>query len=179
MAVLGAARFSEGMRILTGLSATTTLLLTGAVAGVFFAYSVSVMTGLDAVRPDQAIAAMRSVNEKIKNPVFLPAFLFAPVAAVVTGVLLLVQGRRTAGLLFLLAAAAYVLGALVPSIAVNIPMNDALATVKVPATAEGAARVWSDYSSRWTLWNHVRTVSSSVSLLLVGAALFLWGRTPL
>jgi uncharacterized membrane protein len=105
---------------------------------------------------------------------FLPAFLLTPVAAVITGVLLLVLGQRAAGIVFFLAAAAYVLGALVPSFAVNIPMNDALDTARVPAA--GAARVWSDYSSRWTLWNHVRTVSSGVSLLLVGLGLFLWGR---
>jgi uncharacterized membrane protein len=163
------------MKILTGSSAAIALLLTGAVAGVFFAYSVSVMVGLDAIRPDQAIAAMRSVNEKIQNPVFLATFLLAPVAAVLTGVLLLTQGHRTAGVLFVLAATVYVLGALVPSFAVNIPMNDALDTVTVPSTAEGAARVWSDYSSRWTLWNHVRTVSSLVSLLVVGAGLVTWG----
>jgi uncharacterized membrane protein len=162
------------MRILAGVSATTTLLLTGAVAGLFFAYSVSVMIGLDAIKPDQAIAAMRGINEKIQNPVFLPAFLLTPVAAVITGVLLLVLGQRAAGIVFFLAAAAYVLGALVPSFAVNIPMNDALDTARVPAAE--AARVWSDYSSRWTLWNHVRTVSSAVGLLLVGLGLFLWGR---
>jgi uncharacterized membrane protein len=162
------------MKILAGVSATTTLLLTGAVAGLFFAYSVSVMIGLDAIKPDQAIAAMRGINEKIQNPVFLPAFLLTPVVAVITGVLLLVLGQRAAGIVFFLAAAAYVLGALVPSFAVNIPMNDALDTARVPAAE--AARVWSDYSSRWTLWNHVRTVSSGVSLLLVGLGLFLWGR---
>src|SRR3954464_10677195 len=98
------------MKILAGLSATTTLLLTGAVAGVFFAYSVSVMMGLDAVRPEQAIAAMRSINDKIHNPLFLAAFLLAPVAAAVTGGLLLALGHRTAGILFFLAGAAYVLG---------------------------------------------------------------------
>jgi uncharacterized membrane protein len=161
------------MKILAGSSATITLLLTGAMAGVFFAYSVSVMIGLDAIKPDQAIAAMRSINEKIQNPVFLLAFLLAPVAALATGVLLLTQGHRTAGVVLLLAAASYFLGALVPSFAVNIPMNDALDTVKVPSG--GAAQVWSDYSSRWTVWNHVRTVSSAVSLLLVGAGLFIWG----
>ena len=80
------------MKILTGLSATATLLLTGAVAGVFFAYSVSVMIGLDAVRPDQAIAVMRSVNDKIQNPLFLVTFLLTPAAAAATGVLLLVPG---------------------------------------------------------------------------------------
>lgn len=162
------------MKILAGLSATTTLLLTGAVAGVFFAYSVSVMMGLDAIRPEQAIAAMRSINEKIQNAVFLATFLLTPVAAAVTGVLLLVLGQRTAGIVFFLAAAAYVVGALIPSFAVNIPMNDTLDAAR-PSAAE-AARVWSDYSSRWTLWNHVRTVSSLVSVGLVGLGLFLWGR---
>jgi uncharacterized membrane protein len=162
------------MKILAGLSATTTLLLTGAVAGVFFAYSVSVMIGLDAIRPEQAIAAMRSINDKIQNAVFLATFLLTPVAAAVTGVLLLVLGQRTAGIVFFLAAAAYVVGALIPSFAVNIPMNDTLDAAR-PSAAE-AARVWSDYSSRWTLWNHVRTVSSLISVGLVGLGLFLWGR---
>jgi uncharacterized membrane protein len=162
------------MKILAGLSATTTLLLTGAVAGVFFAYSVSVMIGLDAIRPEQAIAAMRSINDKIQNAVFLATFLLTPVAAAVTGVLLLVLGQRTAGIVFFLAAAVYVVGALVPSFAVNIPMNDTLDAAR-PSAAE-AARVWSDYSSRWTLWNHVRTVSSLISVGLVGLGLFLWGR---
>jgi len=159
------------MKILAGLSATTTLLLIGAVAGVFFAYSTSVMMGLDAIRPEQAVAAMRSINEKIQNPVFLVTFLLSPVAAAVTGVLLLVLGQRTSGIAMLAAAAVYVLGALVPSFVVNIPMNDALDTAKGEA-----ARIWSDYTTRWTLWNHVRTVSSLLSVLLVGLGLFLWGK---
>jgi uncharacterized membrane protein len=75
---------------------------------------------------------------------------------------------------FFLAAAAYVFGVLVPNFAVNIPMNNALDTAKVPAGE--AARVWSDYSSRWTLWNHVRTVFSSLALLLAGLGLFIWDR---
>jgi uncharacterized membrane protein len=170
MARRTAGRFTGGMKILAGVSATPTLLLTGAVAGVFFAYSVSVMAGLDAVRPDQAIAAMRSINDKIQNAVFLTTFLLTPVAAAVTGVLLLVLDRRAAGIAFFLAAAVYVLGGLAPSFAVNIPMNDALVTAKV------SARVWADYSARWTLWNTVRTVASLLSLFLVGAGLFLSGR---
>jgi uncharacterized membrane protein len=171
---MGDATSLGDMKILAGLSATTTLLLTGAVAGVFFAYSVSVMIGLDAIRPEQAIAAMRSINDKIQNPVFLATFLLTPVAAAGTGVLLLVLGQRTAGIVFLLAAGVYVVGALVPSFAVNIPMNDTLDAAR-PSAGE-AARVWSDYSSRWTLWNHVRTVSSLVSVGLVGLGAFLWGR---
>jgi uncharacterized membrane protein len=72
------------MKILAGISAAITLLLTGAMAGLFFAYSASVMMGLDAIKPEQAIAAMRSINVKIQNAVFLPAFLLVPVLAVTT-----------------------------------------------------------------------------------------------
>lgn len=79
-------------------------------------------------------------------------------------------------MLFLAAAACYVLGALIPSFAVNIPMNEALDRATVPSALEEAAHVWSDYSSRWTMWNHVRTASSTVSLFLVGAGLFVWGQ---
>jgi uncharacterized membrane protein len=161
------------MKILTAISASTTLLLAGALGGLFFAYSVSVMAGLDAVRPEQAVAAMRAINVKIQNPVFLPAFLLMPVAAVVTGVLLFVLGRRTAGVLFLAAAVVYVLGVFVPSFAVNIPMNDALESARL--SAGEMARVWSDYSSRWTAWNHVRTVASLATVLIAGAGLYAWG----
>jgi uncharacterized membrane protein len=78
--------------------------------------------------------------------------------------------------LFFAAAAVYVLGALLPTIAVNVPMNDALDAARIPSDPDAAARLWSDYSSRWTRWNHVRTVFGSLSLLLAGGALYAWGR---
>lgn len=162
---------------LTIFSATATLLLTGAVSGVFFAFSVSVMLGLDGIRPEQSIAAMQSINERIQNPVFLPAFLLAPLAALATGVLLLSLGQRVAAITFFAAAAVYFLGALLPTIAVNVPMNEALAAAAIPADPEQAARLWADYSSRWTGWNTVRAVSSLLSLLFIGLGLFLWGRS--
>jgi len=40
----------------------------------------------------------------------------------------------------------------------NVPLNNALAAVD-PASADGA-RVWAGYFTRWTAWNHVRTVAA-------------------
>jgi uncharacterized membrane protein len=100
----------------------------------------------------------------------------APVAAAVAGGLLLVLRLRTAGAAALLAAAVYVAGGILPTVAVNVPMNEALAGVAAPADAQAAARLWADYSARWTWWNHVRTVASLASLLLVGLAACLAGR---
>lgn len=161
---------------LAAVSAAVTLVLIGLMAGVFYAFSVSVMLGLDAIKAEQAIRAMQSINRKIQNPVFLAAFLGAPIAASVTGVLLLLDEQASAGVIFLLAAAAYILGTIAPTAAVNVPMNNALDVADVPADANEAARLWTGYSGRWTRWNTLRAVVNSISLLLAGLALFAWGR---
>jgi uncharacterized membrane protein len=158
------------------IAAGVTIVTLGAMAGLFFAFSISVMPGLDAIRADQAIPAMQSINQKIQNAVFLPVFIFAPIAPAVTGVLLLIHGQKTAGIIFLVAAAIYVLGAFVSTVAVNIPMNDDLDAAQVPTSAQEAARLWSDYSTRWTRWNHLRAASSLASLLITSLGIFVWGR---
>ncbi|MBU3030269.1 anthrone oxygenase family protein [Paracoccus marinaquae] len=54
---------------------------------------------------------------------------------------------------------------------VNVPMNQALAAVGLPLPADEAARVWSDYSSRWQVWNILRCLAAGGALLLTGIAL--------
>jgi uncharacterized membrane protein len=157
-------------------SATVTLALTGAMAGLFYAFSVSVMPGLDAINAEHAIRAMQSFNRKIQNAVFFATFFLAPIAALATGGLLLWLGQPWAAVVFFLAAATYVLGAFVPTVVVNVPKNEALDDAHVPTDTNEAAQLWSDYSARWTWWNTVRTVFSAICLLLVGLAISVWGR---
>jgi uncharacterized membrane protein len=47
----------------------------GLMAGLFFAFSVSVMKALGRLPSAEGIAAMQSINIAIINPVFLAAFL--------------------------------------------------------------------------------------------------------
>ncbi|MGH2587331.1 MAG: DUF1772 domain-containing protein [Dehalococcoidia bacterium] len=164
------------MSALAAVAAAVTLALVGGMAGLFFAFSTSVMPGLDGIKADQAIRAMQSINRKILNPMFLTGFVGAPVAALASGVFLLLDEQASAAIIFFLAAAAYVLGAFLPTAVINVPMNNALDAASVPADVSEADRLWAGYSPRWTRWNHLRTVSCSVSLLLVGLALFAWGR---
>ncbi|MBA2713222.1 MAG: hypothetical protein H0U55_06670, partial [Rubrobacteraceae bacterium] len=52
-------------------------LSTGLVAGVFYAYSVSVNLGL-AAQPDESyVATMQAINERIQNPLFFASFFGA------------------------------------------------------------------------------------------------------
>jgi uncharacterized membrane protein len=158
-----------GARRMTVTAAALALLFTAAMAGVFFAYSSSVMLGLDAIAPEHAVAAMRSINVKIQNPLFLGAFLLAPVASGTAALLVRRSGAPTAAWLFGVAALVYVLGALLPTVAINVPLNDALA-----GGHGSAAQLWADFGTRWTAWNAVRTIFSTASLMLVGAALRYW-----
>lgn len=162
--------------VLAAIAAAVTLALAGWMAGVFFAFSNSVMPGLDDIEGEEAVHAMQSINRKIQNGLFFVAFLGVPIAAAVTGVLLLVLDQGAAAVLSFLAAATYLLGAFAPTMFLNVPMNNALDAATVPADVNDAAKLWSDYSVRWTRWNTARAAFSTAGLLLVGLAIFVWGR---
>jgi uncharacterized membrane protein len=157
--------------VLASIVAVLSLVLTAAVSGVFFAYSNSVVPGLNAVRPEQAITAMTSINRTILNPLFLTTFVGPPVAAVLAGILLLIAGTTTAGLLYLGAALVYAAGCIAPTAAVNVPLNNGLDTGTIPTDPDEVTRTWQEYSSRWLRWNHWRAVASLVAVALSGVAL--------
>jgi len=64
--------------------------------------------------------------------------------------------------------ALYVIGMLVVTIAGNVPLNNALEAVDA-ASPEGET-MWQRYMRQWLPWNHVRTVSCTVSMALLMAA---------
>ena len=163
---------------LTALSAAVTLGLTGGIAGFFYAYACSVMVGLEVIDPRQAIVAMQGINATVRNVAFAPAFFGTPVAALVTALLFAHRRRKTAAWCMAAAALVYVTGAFLPTLLVNVPMNEALAQLSVPDNPAEAARVWSDYARPWTWWNILRTAFSLLALLLVGLALFVFRTKP-
>src|SRR5690606_33057598 len=95
-------------------------------AGSVFVFSAGVMPGLDAARPAAALETMQSDNCRIQTPVFIAVFLVAPGLSAAAGALLLAAGEGAAAALFLAAGGVYLVGGLVPSFAVNIPMYVAL-----------------------------------------------------
>lgn len=163
------------MFVLITVVAVLSLVLTAVVSGVFFAYSNSVLPGLDAVEPGAAIDAMSSMNRAIINPMFLLSFLGPPVTALAAGILIMVDGGMAGGLLFLAAAVVYLLGCVVTTARVNVPMNNALDAAPAPADGDEATRVWTGFSIRWTRWNNWRAGLSLVAVALSGIGLLVWG----
>lgn len=138
------------------------ILMFGLMAGFFYAFSVCVMAGLDRLPPAEAIHAMQTINAAVRNPVFFVTFFLTPVVALATAALAFQVGDTRQALFMAAAAAVYILAAAAPTALVNVPMNEALAAV-APANADAAA-VWTAYSDRWTAWNTVRTVTSTLAM---------------
>jgi uncharacterized membrane protein len=148
------------------------LMLSGAIFGFFYAWICSTMWGLDAADPAVAIKAMQAMNASVRNAVFAPAFFGTPVALFITAALAFAAGLRKAAAAFGAAGLVYLFGGLVLTMAVNVPMNEALATIDVPADAAQAQRIWRDFSTPWQTWNTIRAIASGIALALTGFAIF-------
>ncbi|MDE0702467.1 MAG: DUF1772 domain-containing protein [Rhodospirillaceae bacterium] len=146
------------------------LLAAGAIFGFFFAWVCSTMWGLDSTDPQVAIAAMQAMNASVRNPVFALAFFGTPVFLAAAASAAWAARTPRAALLFGLACALYLAGGLALTMMASVPMNEALASVKIPADTAAAGAIWSNYSAEWQLWNIARTAVCAIVLLLVGAA---------
>lgn len=140
------------------------VMLAGAIFGFFYAWVCSTMWGLDDADPRVAIEAMQAMNASVRNAVFFPAFFLTPAALAIASILLRRNGRRQAARWFGLGAATYLLGGLVLTMAINVPMNEELARQTKVLTEPEAARIWDDYSETWQFWNTVRTMASGTAL---------------
>lgn len=126
-------------------------------AGLYFIFSVCIMTALGQLPAEQGIAAMQSINRVILNPVFLTVFGGTTLLSLV----LVVLGFSASGAArFYLVAGGllFVAGMFLVTAIFNVPMNSAIAAVG-PESSEGAT-LWASYLVSWVNWNHVRTVSS-------------------
>ena len=127
-------------------------------AGVFFAFSTFVMKALDRIQPAQGIAAMQSINAAAPGSLFGMTFLGTAAACAALAVFSLFRGHKPGAGYLLAGSLLYLAGAILVTMIFNVPKNNLLAAVD-PASAEGA-RLWIDYVSSWTAWNHVRTAAS-------------------
>lgn len=151
--------------------AVLSIVFCGAIFGFFYAWVCSTMWGLDAADPRVAIAAMQAMNGSVRNAVFFPAFFLTPVVLAATAAVFFLHGRKVRAGWFVAAAFIYLVFGLFFTMSVNVPMNEALASVAVPDDIEAARTIWQDYSGRWQFWNQVRTVASGLALALAAAGL--------
>ncbi|WP_326586018.1 anthrone oxygenase family protein [Streptomyces sp. NBC_01294] len=151
--------------------------LVGLMAGLFFAFDVSVMPGLAAGDERVYVAAMRAFNAAIDgNPLFGMVFVLALLAAAGSVVVEYRGGRRATALWVGAATVAY-LAVLVITFTVNIPLNNELAGVDPDAVGADGLAIVERFKTTWVTTNIIRTVLCTAALAALARALMLHGRT--
>lgn len=138
------------------------------VGGVFFGFSSFIMAGLGRLAPEQGASAMNSINVTVINPAFMTALFGTGLLCLIAAAMALGSLGSLDGKLILAAALLYVIGCDGVTMALNVPLNNALARAPV-GTPEGAA-LWARYLKDWTFWNSVRTAASFAAAILFVAA---------
>lgn len=164
----------EMVRAVTLVAAT---LAAGLFAGLFYTFAVSVMIGLRQVDDRTFVGAMQQINVGILNGWFFIIFLGTPVLAALAVMLHLSAGHRhalpwvAAG--FVLAAATFII-----TVAVNVPLNNALAAAGEPDQITDLAAVRASFEAAWVRWNVARAVTSTAAFGCLTYALLLYNRAP-
>lgn len=140
------------------------------VAGFLFAFALVVMPGIKNLRDGEFLRAFRVMDRVIQNnhPVFLLVWVGSVVALLAAAALGLGQLEGTGRLLLIVAALAYLLGVQLPTVTINLPLNNKLQSLDVDGMNEKAqetARL--DFEARWNRWNSIRTGFASLGSVLL------------
>jgi uncharacterized membrane protein len=134
-------------------------------AGVFFAFSTFVMNALAQQPTVSGIATMQSINITAINPWFMTVFFGTGATCLFLIISSLLKWHQPSGSYLLIGSLLYLVGTVLVTVALNVPLNNALAIVK-PETAERAS-LWAKYLTTWTFWNHVRTIAALAAAILL------------
>ena len=125
-------------------------------AGLLFAFVIVVMPGIGTLNDGEFIRAFQVMDRVIQNnqPVFIFVWLGSAVALIISAVLGFGQLDDAGRLLIIFATLAYLLGVQLPTVTINVPLNNQLQTLDVDAmneTSQNAAR--KEFEPRWNRWN--------------------------
>ncbi|MFI6118089.1 DUF1772 domain-containing protein [Kitasatospora sp. NPDC051164] len=148
----------------------------GLMAGLFFAFDVSVMPGLAAGDDRTYVTAMQHINKSIENGMFGLVFVGAFAATGLAAWLQHKAGRRQAALWAAAATVLYVVALLV-TMGVNIPLNNQLAAAGDPSQIQDLAAVRAKFADTWVPVNMLRTALCTGGLLALTRSLVLHGRS--
>ena len=145
-------------------------LLCSLAAGLLFTFAIVVMPGIRSLDNRAFIRAFQVTDRIIQNnqPLFMLVWLGSVVTLLIAAVLGFGQLDTAGRLLIISATLIYLLGVQLPTITINIPLNNELQTLDVDVMDEAsnsAAR--QAFEPRWNRWNAIRTAFAVLACLLL------------
>ena len=141
---------------------------TGLIAGLFYAYSCSVNGGLAKLSDEAYLTAMQSINREILNPLFFATFIGTLFLLLLSTWLEYKSGISTPFFILLGASLCYLIGGFGVTIAVNVPLNEALDKFNIhSASVLDLATQRKSFEIPWNRFHEIRTMAAIASFILV------------
>ena len=145
-------------------------LLCSLVAGFLFAFAVVVMPGLRDLDDRGFLVGFRTVDGVIQrgDPLFGVVWVGSALALIAALVLGLGQVAGPEKGLLALATGLYLLGVQLPTITINVPLNNELQALDVAGADEETLRnARRRFEARWNRWNRIRTALAVLTSLVL------------
>ncbi|MEQ8878854.1 MAG: DUF1772 domain-containing protein [Cyclobacteriaceae bacterium] len=146
---------------------------TGLSAGLFYAWSVSVIPGTQKISDTTYLETMQSINRAILNPAFFLIFFGSLVCLSIASIYEFHSNSWVFGLM-LAASITYLVGTIGVTGLGNVPLNDQLDVFNIAESPMEKITVFrAYYESKWNRFHLIRTVFAVSSFLLALLALFI------
>ena len=149
--------------------------LCGLMAGFLFAFSVVVMPGIKKLDDRDFLRCFQVIDRVIQNgqPLFMVVWLGSTLSLILSCSLSFFCGDGTDQAILVAAAIASVLLVQLPTMTINIPLNNTIQAVDFATLEDATARqLRMNFEPRWNRWNVIRTLVSCIILAALLATLF-------
>jgi uncharacterized membrane protein len=150
-------------------------LLCALVSGFVFAFAIVVMPGIKNLKDQEFIRAFQVMDGVIQNnqPLFIIVWVGSALALIVSTVLGIWQLDGIQRIFLIIIASIYIIGVHLPTITINIPLNNKLQAIDTNSANETTQKaIRSNFEPRWNFWNSFRTVLSSLVTVLLLVLLY-------
>lgn len=149
-----------------------TVLLNALSAGLFFAWSISVILGTKKTGDFTYLETMQSINKEILNPVFFIIF-FGSVITLITTSYLQFNYKPVFWLIFT-STIIYLIGTFGVTAFGNVPLNNELETLNISRLNVTELKNFRTYyENTWNYYHNIRTISGMISFILLLIATFI------
>ena len=145
-------------------------LLCSLVAGFLLGFAIVVMPGIRQLGTTGFLISFKAMDGIIQNnqPLFLMVWVGSALALLCSTLLGLwvLEGLELGLLIF--TCLIYFLGVHLPTITINIPLNNRLQSLDIDAASDPELQQVADlFETRWVRWNRIRTVVATVVSLML------------
>jgi len=145
-------------------------LLCSLVAGLVLSFGIVVMPGIRTLGDLDFLKSFKAMDRVIQNnqPIFMLVWLGSVLVLLASTVLGIWRLGGLDRFLLIVACAIYIFGVHVPTVTINIPLNNHLQSQDLDTMPESELLATVEkFESRWLRWNTIRTVIATLTSVLL------------